>query len=85
MKAGVHKTSLIPALKLADEIHILQTAVPHEFDVPKDRKNLFYHVSVDEMIVKVCSNIQVNDTVLIMSNRDFGDIYTKLPERLLRL
>ncbi|MBP9726820.1 MAG: UDP-N-acetylmuramate:L-alanyl-gamma-D-glutamyl-meso-diaminopimelate ligase [Gammaproteobacteria bacterium] len=85
MKAGVHKTSLIPALKLADEVHILQTAVPHEFDVPKDRKNLFYPVSVEEMIAKVCSNIQVNDTVLIMSNRDFGDIYTKLPERLLRL
>ena len=82
MRAGVHKESLIPALKLADEIHILQTAVPHEFDVPDDRKNLFYHATVDQMITKVCSSSQAKDTVIIMSNRDFGDIYTKLPARL---
>lgn len=82
MKAGVHKESLIPALKLADEIHILQTAVPHEFDVPVNRKNLFYHANVDEMVEKVCSNTQAKDTVIIMSNRDFGGIYSKLPDRL---
>jgi len=41
MRAGVHKESLIPALKLADEVHILQSAVPHEFVVPNDRKELF--------------------------------------------
>ena len=82
MRAGVHKESLIPALTLADEIHILQTAVPHEFDVPHDRKNLFYHSNVDEMIAKVRQNIEANDTIIIMSNRDFGDIYTKLPEQL---
>ena len=82
MRAGVHKESLIPALTLADEIHILQTAVPHEFDGPHDRKNLFYHSNVDEMIAKVRQNIEANDTIIIMSNRDFGDIYTKLPEQL---
>lgn len=82
MKAGVHKKSLIPALKLADEIHILQTAVPHEFDVPKERKNLFYHAKVDDMIAKVYSGAQARDTIIVMSNRDFGNIYTKLPARL---
>lgn len=83
MRAGVHKASLIPALELADEIHILQTAVPHEFDAPADRGGLFYHANVDEMIASVCPNIQAHDTIIIMSNRDFGGIYTKLPAQLL--
>ncbi|MES2204744.1 MAG: UDP-N-acetylmuramate:L-alanyl-gamma-D-glutamyl-meso-diaminopimelate ligase [Pseudomonadota bacterium] len=82
MRAGVHKNSLIPALTLADEIHILQTAVPHEFDVPESRKDLFYHANVDAMIAKVSQNIQPKDTIIIMSNRDFGSIYTKLPTQL---
>lgn len=82
MRAGVHKESLIPALKLADEIHILQTAVPHEFDVPVGRKHLFYRANVEEMMANVCANIQANDTIIIMSNRDFGGIYTKLPAQL---
>jgi UDP-N-acetylmuramate: L-alanyl-gamma-D-glutamyl-meso-diaminopimelate ligase len=83
MRAGVHKKQLIPALSLADDIYILQTSIPHEFDVPRDRKNLYYCANVDDIIAQVCSNIQAQDTVIIMSNRDFGDIYTRLPARLL--
>lgn len=82
MRMGVHKQSLIPALALADEVHILQSSIPHEFDNPNNRKNLFYQNSVEDIIKSLCANIQSNDTIIIMSNRDFGDIYTKLPRAL---
>ncbi len=82
MKAGVHKESLVPSLSIADEAHILQTNITHDFFIPENRDNLFYHATVEDMIAGVCDNIRKNDTVIIMSNRDFGGIYTKLPERL---
>lgn len=85
MRAGVHKESLIPSLQLADAVHILQTKIPHDFVTTDNRRDLFYHDSVDAMIAKVCETAQADDTIIIMSNRDFGDIYKKLPDQLERV
>jgi UDP-N-acetylmuramate: L-alanyl-gamma-D-glutamyl-meso-diaminopimelate ligase len=82
MRAGVHQKSLIPSLGLADEVHILQAKIPHHFFIPPDRRELHYHDDVEAMMEKVCASAQAYDTIIIMSNRDFGGIYTKLPQKL---
>lgn len=82
MKAGVHKESLVPSLQIADEAYILQTKTPYDFLAPADAKKPHYSTTVDEMISHVVANARENDTIIIMSNKDFGDIYKKLPAAL---
>jgi len=82
MRAGIHKETLIPSLVLSDETYILQTNIFHNVTHGSDKPHIFYHDTVDSIITEVCKKAQLNDTIVIMSNRDFGGIYKKLPEEL---
>lgn len=82
MKAGVHQDKLIPSLCFADEAHILQAEKGIPFVGSLSELKVFYHEDVNSIISAVCQSSQPNDVIIIMSNKSFAGIYSKLPQAL---
>jgi UDP-N-acetylmuramate: L-alanyl-gamma-D-glutamyl-meso-diaminopimelate ligase len=85
MRTGVHKTELMSAYQEADEIYILRpNALDWGFDemCAKSIKPLQLIENVEALLDSLVLNLKTGDHVLIMSNRAFGGIYTKLPAML---
>jgi UDP-N-acetylmuramate: L-alanyl-gamma-D-glutamyl-meso-diaminopimelate ligase len=45
-------------------------------------RSAWYLATVEDIIRKVCDEIQPGDLIVIMSNGGFGNIYSRLPEAL---
>ncbi len=85
MKLGVHQEALLNAFKEADELVMLDPHDPH-WDIKKLAQQLSIPnqvcSSVDEMLAYLSKTLKAQDQVLIMSNKDFGNVHQRLLEAM---
>lgn len=83
MRTGVHKEEMASALESADMAYVLK---PNEFslsDVAKHWRCPYQLLPTTEAIVDaVADKVQVGDAILVMSNRGFDNIHTRLVSRI---
>jgi UDP-N-acetylmuramate: L-alanyl-gamma-D-glutamyl-meso-diaminopimelate ligase len=77
MKHGVHSEKLNNAFLFADKVF---TLTPDYFEL--NNPKIDCSSDVDEIVEKVACQIEPNDTIVVMSNRGFNDINTKLAKKL---
>lgn len=81
MEMGVHQNTLGCAFALADEVHIWHPA-NSKWQIDPVLKPLngkgFSHLTVDDIIQNVKSSVKPHDHVLVMSNKGFEGIHTRL-------
>jgi UDP-N-acetylmuramate: L-alanyl-gamma-D-glutamyl-meso-diaminopimelate ligase len=80
MKMGVHKTTLVNSLKLADKIFVYK---PEDIqwnvsEMTNEISPLSIQTDLDMLVNEVVSMSQPGDNVLVMSNGGFGGIHGKL-------
>jgi len=85
MKSGIHKDSLPASLALADQVFVYQGE-----DVKWSVKQLIddccqpcaVDVDIEQLISKITTYAEPNDTVVVMSNGGFGGIHQKILDAL---
>ena len=84
MRAGVHKDSLGPALREADQSWVLEPNGGWDSAPLREALGERAHLceSVETIIAELVSSAACGDHILIMSNGAFGGIHTKLLEAL---
>ena len=82
MRAGVHKSTLLPALEKADMnlIHMPAQA-DWSMDLSQSKETTIFQETSD-ILNKLLAELRAGDHVLIMSNGGFDGIHTKLLEGL---
>ena len=85
MKSGIHKDSLPASLALADQVFVYQGE-----DVKWSVKQLIddccqpcaVDVDIEQLVSKITTYAEPNDTVVVMSNGGFGGIHQKILDAL---
>ncbi len=83
MNSGVHQYSLSKSLKLADHILFLR---PQKWDISSIVRELGNRAASfeneNQIIERLCLELKPGDQVLIMSNKEFGNIHQRLLQKL---
>ena len=85
MRMGVHKDTLAPALRGADQVHLY--APPDlGWDAAAVARAVGAHAttaaSIDSLLARLSADLVAGDHVLIMSNGGFGGLHQRLLEQL---
>jgi UDP-N-acetylmuramate: L-alanyl-gamma-D-glutamyl-meso-diaminopimelate ligase len=83
MRSGVHRDSLVPSFKNANEvfIYIPPDAIGHVLADPEDPR-ITVLTDMDQLLKSVINLIEPFDQILIMSNRGFQGFKEKLLDKL---
>ena len=83
MKLGEHAQQIAPSLKQADEVILLN---PENFDTSKICDEIGTHAqhfdTVDQIVTQLTQIAKPQDHILIMSNKGFGGIHSKVLDML---
>ncbi|WP_026317769.1 UDP-N-acetylmuramate:L-alanyl-gamma-D-glutamyl-meso-diaminopimelate ligase [Algicola sagamiensis] len=83
MKMGIHKTTLLPSLAKADQIHVLQsTSQQWSFESLSGAEAIQIHQNVEEILHALLESVEDGDHILIMSNGGFDGLHQKLIQAL---
>ncbi len=84
MRLGVHKETLAPSLKQADQVFILRPNKDWGVDAVAHQLSPAGIISenVDDLIKKITAQAKSGDHVVIMSNTGFGGLHEKLLKAL---
>ncbi len=83
MRTGVHQLTIAKSLKLADQILFLR---PEKWDIYPIVRELGQRAASfeneNQIIERLAGELKPGDQVLMMSNKDFGDIHQRLLNKL---
>jgi len=83
MRTGVHANDMADALSVADGVYVLNPSEFNLIDVVKNWRCPYQILpNTAAIIEKVVEALQAKDAVLVMSNRGFENIHTRLIKRI---